>query len=106
MKGDFSVGEIWLEKKNHAIIGDAENSFSLFCEYERNKRMLYCTKRAKAVELMPGHHIVQLHGEFVQQGSRIVIRAEKCEDVVMPKKAHSVLVGCGIVLLLNNPDKR
>ena len=51
---DLSVGEIWKEKKNVVIVGDAESSFILYCTRVPGTCKIFNTRTMSLVELEPG----------------------------------------------------
>ena len=46
-----------------------------------------------------GTRLVGLEGYYVVRGGQIVLRAQKCQQVVMPEKPDKVLISCGVVVL-------
>lgn len=51
---DLTVGEIWKEKKNIVIVGDAEGSFILYCMRIPGTCNIFNTRTMSLVLLEPG----------------------------------------------------
>ena len=56
--------------------------------------------------LVPGHRLVGLEGHYIERGGHIVLKARRCQEVVMPAEPDKVLVSCGVVVLHCIPRKR
>jgi len=55
---DLTVGEIWKEKKNVVIVGDAESSFILYCTRIPGTCNIFNTRTMSLVMLEPGKPLI------------------------------------------------
>lgn len=96
---DLTVGEIWKEKKNIVIVGNAESSFILYCTRVPGTCNIFNTRTMSLVLLEPGHRIVGLDACYTDHNGKVALQAERCADVVIPETPDPVLTSCGVVLL-------
>lgn len=101
---DLTVGEIWKEKKNIVIVGNAESSFILYCTRVPGTCNIFNTRTMSLVLLEPGHRIVGLDACYTDHNGKVALQAERCADVVIPETPDPVLTSCGVVLLYQDPQ--
>ncbi|XP_078375877.1 uncharacterized protein LOC144659327 isoform X2 [Oculina patagonica] len=101
---DLTVAEIWKEKKNIVIVGNAESSFILYCTRVPGTCNIFNTRTMSLVLLEPGHRIIGLDACYTDHNGKVALQAERCANVIIPETPDPVLTSCGVVLLYQDPQ--
>ncbi|KAK3731437.1 hypothetical protein QZH41_013627, partial [Actinostola sp. cb2023] len=95
----LSVGEIWKEKRNVALVGNEDTSFVLYCTRVDSSLVILNTRTMLNQVLEPGHRLIGLDAEIIEFQGKLALQAERCADVEIPQVPDPVLISCGVVTL-------